>query len=63
MAIVVQAVFLGDGGLVSTGIDGTIRLWDTAAPDREIDGDVTNSHGLRDVRLPHRRGQLGARHG
>jgi hypothetical protein len=40
---VVRATFLGDGHLVSTGIDGSIRLWDTEASSRTIDGPLPDA--------------------
>ena len=39
-SLVVRSAFLRDGRLVSTGIDGSIRLWDTEAASRAIDGSL-----------------------
>ena len=39
-SLVVRSTFLRDGRLVSTGIDGSIRLWDTEASTRTIEGSL-----------------------
>jgi energy-coupling factor transporter ATP-binding protein EcfA2 len=42
-SLVVRAAFLDNGRLVSTGIDGTIRLWDTEASARKVGGSLPDA--------------------
>lgn len=39
-SLVIRSAFLRDGRLVSTGVDGSIRLWDTEAAARAIEGSL-----------------------
>lgn len=42
-AIVIKAAFLANGQLVTTGLDGTVRLWDTEAPERTVAGPLDDA--------------------